>query len=158
MPVAPGRGRKPKPVARKVAAGNPGKRALNTAEPKFGELRNIDPPEWMVGAARELWELLAPQLCEQRVIQMTDVQNLEIYCAAYGRFRLAEVEIAMHGILVTDASGTVKKNPAATIANEAARQMATFGALLGLDPSSRQRLVGAKPAGDGNPFAALLGG
>ena len=158
MPVAPGRGRKPKPVARKVAAGNPGKRALNTAEPKFGELRNIDPPAWMNGAARDLWELLAPQLCDQRVLQMTDVQNLEIYCAAYGRFRQAEVEMATHGILVTDASGALKKNPAATIANEAARQMATFGALLGLDPSSRQRLMGPKPAGDGNPFAALLGG
>lgn len=157
MPVAPGRGRKPKPVARKAAAGNPGKRALNKAEPNFGELRNIDAPVWMDGPARDLWELLAPQLCEQRILQMTDVQNLEVYCSAYGRFRLAENEVAMRGLLITDDNGNLKKNPAATIINEAARQMATFGALLGLDPSSRQRLVGAKPAGDGNPFAALLG-
>lgn len=158
MTVAPGRGRKPKPVARKAAAGNPGKRALNKAEPQFGELRNIDPPIWMDGPARDLWELLAPRLCDQRVLQMTDIQNLELYCSAYGRFRLAENEVAMHGLLITDDNGALKKNPATTVINEAARQMATFGALLGLDPSSRQRLSGPAPAGGGNPFAALLAG
>ncbi|WP_254632460.1 P27 family phage terminase small subunit [Achromobacter denitrificans] len=47
---------------------------------------------------------------------------------------------------------------AATVANEAMKQMATFGSFLGLDPSSRQRMQGPKKAGKGNPFAALLGG
>ncbi|VUD47004.1 Phage terminase small subunit [Burkholderia pseudomallei] len=40
---------------------------------------------------------------------------------------------------------------------EAAAQMASFGAMLGLDPASRQRLVGAKPKTPDNPFAKLLG-
>lgn len=158
MAIAPGRGRKAKPVARKLAAGNPGKRSINTNEPQYADadLRNIDPPEWIKGNGRELWILLAPQLCDQHVLKMTDVQNLEAYCASYSRFMAAEREVELYGVTITSASGERKKNPATTVAAEALRQMATFGALLGLDPTSRQRLVGGKKSGV-NPFAALLG-
>ncbi|GAA0493666.1 phage terminase small subunit P27 family [Pigmentiphaga daeguensis] len=158
MPGVTGRsGRKPKPTAAKDLAGNPGKRALNKYEPNFGAVVNIDPPEWLEGPGRELWEHLAPLLCAQKILQATDIQNLEAYCAAYGRFRAGQADIARHGITVAGAQGGVVKNPAATIINEALKQMATYGAMLGLDPSSRQRLQGPKKRGDGNPFAALLG-
>ncbi|MDV7837578.1 phage terminase small subunit P27 family, partial [Pseudomonas aeruginosa] len=39
-----GRGRKPKPTAKKALAGNPGKRALNKDEPKFSDVTDIDAP------------------------------------------------------------------------------------------------------------------
>ncbi len=155
--VAGRSGRKPKPVERKIAAGNPGKRALNKAAPKFDAVTNIDPPEWLgEGPARDLWQHLAPLLCAQQVLQATDIQNLEFYCAAYGRFREAERHIAEHGITVDGAQGGMVKNPAATIINEATRQMATFGALLGLDPSSRQRLLGPKKRDAGADLVAIL--
>ena len=156
MPVAPGRGRKAKPVAKKKAAGNPGGRQLNTNEPDFGEISNIDAPDWLQGPGRSLWEVLAPQLCGQNVLKLTDIQNLEAYCAAYGRFREAEDAIKMHGSVIQEESGKLYKNPAVTIVNEATRQMATLGSMLGLDPSSRQRLVGKDGERSGNPFAHLL--
>lgn len=154
--VAGRSGRRPKPVERKVAAGNPGKRSLNRAAPNFDGVVGIDPPEWLVGSARELWVHLAPLLCAQQVLQATDIQNLEFYCSAYGRFREAEAHIAEHGIVVDGAQGGLVKNPAATIINEATRQMATFGSLLGLDPSSRQRLLGPKKRDAGADLAAIL--
>ncbi|QDQ87703.1 phage terminase small subunit P27 family [Alcaligenaceae bacterium SJ-26] len=154
--VAGRSGRKPKPVERKVAAGNPGKRVLNKQAPEFGGVINIDPPVWMQEEGRELWQHLAPLLCAQQVLQATDIQNLEFYCAAYGRFRKAEQDIAKHGITVPGAQGGMVKNPAATIINEATRQMATFGSLLGLDPSSRQRLLGPKKRDAGAALAAIL--
>ncbi|MCX5592035.1 phage terminase small subunit P27 family [Alcaligenes endophyticus] len=155
MAGVPGRsGRRPKPTERKVAAGNPGKRALNKSAPEFGGIIDIEPPVWLEGAGRDLWEHLAPLLCAQQVLQGTDIQNLELYCTAYGRFRKAEEDIAENGITVTGAQGGIVKNPAATIINEATRQMATFGSLLGLDPSSRQRLLGPK----GEDPAAVLAG
>ena len=40
--------------------------------------------------------------------------------------------------------------------NEAARQMAMFGSLLGLDPSSRSRLIGEGQKKKGNQFAGVL--
>uniref|UniRef100_UPI003A95A002 phage terminase small subunit P27 family n=1 Tax=Gimesia sp. TaxID=2024833 RepID=UPI003A95A002 len=83
-------------------------------------------------------------------------QNLEVYCSAYEQFRLCEESIKALGLIVTGATGGPVKNPALTAKNEAVKQMASFGGLLGLDPSSRQRLTGASKKPDGNPFEGLL--
>ncbi|RQU96647.1 phage terminase small subunit P27 family [Burkholderia cenocepacia] len=158
MPGVAGRsGRRPKPVARKEAAGNPGKRQLNTQEPDFGLVTNIEPPEWLDDAAVDMWERVAPLLCKQKILQFTDLHNVEIFCAAYGNWRRAQEQLAKEGPVVMGAQGGPVKNPAATVVKEAAGQMATFGAMLGLDPSSRQRLIGPKKKNSGNPFADLLG-
>lgn len=160
MPGVAGRsGRKAKPTSRKVAAGNPGKRALNKSEPNFGEVTNIDPPEWIDGLAREMWERVVPLLCKQKVLQMSDLHNVEVFCLAYANFRNAAVDMARNGLVVAGAQGGPVKNPAATVFNEASRQLATFGAMLGLDPSSRTRLLGGGKKGkEDNPFSALLNG
>ncbi|VWB15979.1 hypothetical protein BLA14095_00459 [Burkholderia lata] len=158
MPGVAGRsGRRPKPVARKEAAGNPGKRQLNTQEPDFGLVTNIEAPEWLDDVAVEMWERVAPLLCKQKILQFTDLHNVEIFCAAYGNWRRAQEQLAKEGPVVMGAQGGPVKNPAATVVKEAAGQMATFGAMLGLDPSSRQRLIGPKKKNAGNPFADLLG-
>jgi P27 family predicted phage terminase small subunit len=156
--VAPGRGRKPKPTARKKAAGNPGKRELNKNEPEFDEITNIDPPEYFQDDefAWQMWERVAPLLCDQKVLTLGDLHNLELFCDAYGRWRRARVELNTKGLIVEGATGGPVKNPAATIINEASRQMATFGSLLGLDPASRSRLTGGTGTPKSNPYSSLL--
>lgn len=67
--TVPGRGRKPKPTARKVAAGNPGKRALNKGEPDFGAVLNIDPPAYLHKYAAEMWKRVTPRVCSQKCPQ-----------------------------------------------------------------------------------------
>lgn len=156
--TVPGRGRKPKPTARKKAAGNPGKRALNDAEPDFGVVTNVDPPDWITGAGRDMWLRVAPLLCGQKVLQATDLHNLEIFCMAYGNWRLASIDVANNGIVVSGATGGPVKNPALTALNESAKQMASFGAMLGLDPGSRQRMVGGGNKKADNPFGKLING
>jgi P27 family predicted phage terminase small subunit len=160
MAGAAGRsGRRPKPVAQKKLAGNPGKRALNTAAPDFGQVTNIDCPIWMGEHGRTLWEHVVPLLCGQKVLSSADVQNIEVYCDAYDRFRLAREEVRTNGVTVMGAQGGVVKNPAATVVKESVAVMATYGSMLGLDPSSRQRLTGkTKTPQDDNPFAGLLSG
>jgi P27 family predicted phage terminase small subunit len=153
-----GRGRKPKPTARKKAAGNPGKRALNKAEPDFGLVTNIDPPAWITEAARDMWGRVAPLLLRQKVLQVTDLHNVEAFCTAYGNWRAAKEHVAKHGLVLEGASGGPVKNPALTVQNEAAKQMVTFGSMLGLDPASRQRLTGAGGGKPENPFGELLDG
>lgn len=153
-----GRGRKPKPTAKKVAAGNPGKRKLNLDEPDFGLVTDIDPPEWITGEARDMWQRVAPPLLKQKVLQVTDLHNVEAFCMAYGVWRSAAREVALNGTVVAGATGGPIKNPALTAANEAMRQMVTFGSLLGLDPASRQRLVGGGKKESDNPFGKLLNG
>lgn len=157
MAGAAGRsGRRPKPVAKKQLAGNPGKRKLNVEQPDFSQVTDIVCPEWMGDYGRQLWQVLAPELCKEKVLAITDIQALEVYCSAYNQFREAEKHIAEHGLVVPGAQGGMVKNPAATAKNEAVKQMATYGGMLGLDPSSRQRLTGAAKKHDENPFAGLL--
>jgi len=153
-----GRGRKPKPTARKRAAGNPGKRALNDDEPDFGLVTDVDPPEWITGAGRDMWQRVVPLLLKQKVLQLTDLHNVEVFCTAYGTWRASAADVAQNGPVVPGATGGPIKNPALTALNEAARQMVTFGAMLGLDPASRQRLVGGGNKKPDNPFAGLLDG
>ena len=153
--MVPGRGRKPKPTKQKQLAGNPGKRALNNNEPEFTKLTKVDAPAWMPEFAIGMWETIVPDLLANDVLTVPDLHNVESFCMAYCRWREAEQDITDNGITI-HTEKTVIKNPAVTVVNEAKRQMVQFGSLLGLDPSSRQRLIGPKPnENQGNPFSDL---
>ncbi|MBP8005854.1 MAG: phage terminase small subunit P27 family [Acinetobacter sp.] len=154
----PGRGRKASPQEQKKARGNPGKRPLNNHVPEFSEVTNIDVPDYMESMefASVMWKSIVPELCAQKVLRITDMHNVEAFCMAYENWRKAQREVAFHGIVVEGAMGGPIKNPALTASNEAARQMAMFGAMLGLDPSSRARLTGAGQKKKGNAFAGVL--
>lgn len=156
---APGGGRKPKPTALKVVQGNAGKRALPKNEPPAEALAEVpEAPEWMGVVASEIWSRIAPWLVATKIMAATDLHNLEAFCMAYQRWREAQDDIDMNGLVVPGARGGVVKNPACTVANESLRQVATFGSALGLDPSARARLKPAGPGEKKNPFELLRGG
>ena len=91
-------GRKAKPTELKLIQGNPGKRAINTAEPKGELLQHIpECPDWVPGEGQEAWRKLAPWLTKNRILTATDLHNLEAFCAAYGRWREAELHYAKEG-------------------------------------------------------------
>ncbi|WP_151732530.1 phage terminase small subunit P27 family [Acinetobacter ursingii] len=154
----PGRGRKAKPQEAKKANGNPGKRPLNNHVPEFSQVVNIDVPDYMkhLEFASVIWTSIVPELLKNKILCITDMHNLEAFCIAYENWRKAQREVAAHGIVVEGAQGGPIKNPALTAMNESSRQMATFGALLGLDPSSRQRLTGGGGKKKSNSFAGVL--
>ncbi|MBF4433208.1 phage terminase small subunit P27 family [Vibrio anguillarum] len=157
MAGVPGKsGRRSKPTAKKELAGNPGKRELNKNEPNFGLVTNVMCPEWLGDYGRELWETIVPLLCREKVLSGTDIQNVEVYCSAYHQFRECEDNIKKFGLVVTGATGGPIKNPALTAKNEAIKQMSSFGAMLGLDPSSRSRIIGGNKEKGGNQFKDLL--
>lgn len=149
------KGRKPKPTALKRLAGNPGKRPLNDNEPEFTLITDIEPPTWLSDKAIIMWETVMPELLRNKVLTVADIHNVEVFCMAYNRWRQAEDDIKVNGVTITNESTTIK-NPAVTVVNEATNQMMKFGALLGLDPSSRQRLSGAaKDNTPSNPFGMI---
>lgn len=153
-------GRPAKPTALKLLQGNPGKRKLSKNAPAPAPLEvTPDPPDFLGEWASEMWRAIAPWLTQTGIMTRTDTHNLAAFCAAYDRWRQAEEEVARVGITVTDKKGVVKKNPACTVINESLRQLASFGASLGLDPASRARLMGTggqdQPA---NPFLLIKGG
>lgn len=154
-------GRRPKPTARKELAGNPGKRALNKDEPVFTPIKGVDPPEWFAETdlplATVMWELTTKELCGQGLLCVTDLAVLERWCVAYELWRRAVIKIASQGNVVTGATGGPVKNPQLTAKKEQESEMNTTGGMLGLDPSSRSRLIGL--AGKGkqeNPFKKMI--
>ena len=150
------RGRKPKPTAQKKLAGNRGKRALPENELQFDPISAVDAPAHLDEIATECWETYAPLLCGQKVLCITDLHNLEIFCNAYSGYRQS-VALAAGEITIYQDNGTIKKNPALSAANEFANQMKSFGAMLGLSPADRSRIMSPKTKEDDNPFGALLG-
>ncbi|MCO6556011.1 phage terminase small subunit P27 family [Gilliamella sp. BG6] len=161
MAGASGRsGRKPKPVAIKKLTNNPGKRKLNKYEPTFTPIKGVTLPEWFVEAELHLaiimWELTAKELCAEGLLCVTDLSILERWCVAYEFWRRAVINIARQGNTVIGATGGPVKNPELTAKKEQESEMNTTGALLGLDPSSRQRLIGlATKEKSNNPFSNL---
>ncbi len=142
-------GRKPKPNAQKALSGS---KHHNPNAVEFDTITDVEPSEWLGDTAKQMWKTVCPHLCKQKVLAVTDLHNLEAFCSAYDRWRQAEREVAESGITLSDADGRVQKNPAVTVINESMRQMSSFGAMLGLDPAARGRLIGAAGS-KSNPFS-----
>lgn len=153
-----GKGRKPKPTAQKKLAGNPGKRRLNEHEPQFDAVTDVAAPEHLFDFqhAVEQWNTLAPQLCSRGVMTVADLWNLEAFCMAYSVYRTSMAEANGQPTIMQD-NGTMKKHPALSAANEALAQMRATGAVLGIDPANRSRIIapgGGQPKE--NAFAGLM--
>lgn len=156
--AVPGRGRKAKPTEIKRADGNPGKRPLNKNAPDFTEVVDIAPPLYFEGLefAPVIWQSVVPELLKNGVLRITDMHNVEGFCIAYDNYRQCQKDIAENGVTVMGGNGNLAKNPALTAINEAMKQMTMFGSMLGLDPSSRQRLTGNQDKKKTNSFASVL--
>lgn len=162
MAGAAGRsGRRAKPTARKELAGNPGKRALNKEEPVFTPIKGASPPDWFeeedLPLATIMWEMTIKELCGQGLLCVTDLAVLERWCVAYEFWRRAVRNIARQGNAITGAMGGMIKNPELTAKKEQESEMSSTGSMLGLDPSSRQRLIGLAGQKKGtNPFLKMI--
>src|SRR5947207_11816997 len=111
------RGRKPKPTALKLLAGNPGKRRLNHREPKpQRELPTC--PSHLLPAAKAEWKRLARELYDLGVLTRLDRGALAGYCQAYGRWVEAEKKLMDTPAILKMPSGYIQANPWLTIATK----------------------------------------
>ena len=88
--------------------------------------------------------MIVPELLGAGVLAITDMHNVEAFCVAYDKWRMAEEEVQSSGITVTSAQGSPMKNPALTAANEAMRQdgyvwLAARPGSLQPDPAHRRQ-------------------
>lgn len=93
------------------------------------------------------------------VLRASDVPAWEVLCLTYNSIRLAEEEIAKHGLLIPGARGEeLVRNPAVSILNQARQQFRLQCQTFGLDPHSRERLGLSAELGEPDPMEALLSG
>ncbi|WP_291371173.1 MULTISPECIES: phage terminase small subunit P27 family [unclassified Acinetobacter] len=138
-----GAGRKPKVKA--------------TGDTDFENVFDIDVPEYMehMSNAVVMWKSIVPELLKRKILKVTDLHNIEMFCMAYHNLREAQHEVVLYGVTIQTETGRIK-NPALTAVNEASKQLASFGAMLGLDPASRNRLMGGGSKPKNNPFSEVL--
>ena len=148
---APGGGRKPKPTALKVLAGNPGKRKLNDREPKP---KAVIPrcPKILQGEARSEWRRIAKKLHALGLLTEIDRAALTGYCLAWARLVEAEEMLRKHGTVIVSKNGFPVQSPYLNIATKATEQLVRMLVEFGMTPSSRARIqVPAAPAAGADP-------
>lgn len=132
-------GRPPKPTKLKILAGNPGRRPLNTNEPKP---KPISPkcPSWLDKEAKKEWKRVAPELERLGLLTIVDGAALAAYCQAYSRWKRAEELVKKEGLVVATESGYLMPHPAVKIAEKSMQLIRGFCTEFGLTPSSRGRM------------------
>lgn len=139
------RGRRPKPTKVKIAEGNPGKRRLNDAEPGYKPGAG-SPPASLDRAGKAEWRRVSRLMTAAGVLTQADRAVLTMYCSAWSRWLSALEKVEETGGGVLDGEHGSYQNPWLAIANRASDTVARLGATMGLDPSSRARVCGVKPA------------
>ena len=150
------RGRKPKPSALKELEGNPGKRALNTKEPKPSADIPTMPPH-LKGAARNEWIRITKELRALKLISNIDRAALTAYCTAWGDYVRACGKLEKEGEVIVTEKGTMYQNPWVGIKNKAMEKILKISAEFGMTPSSRARVKVEAPT-EADEMASLLFG
>jgi phage terminase small subunit len=111
-------GRRPKPTAIKRLEGNPGKRALNDAEP---QPRAVLPeaPEHLSDDEKGKWKAIIQELHPLGLVTAIDKDALAMYCVIYVRWVKAEKMVREKGEIIKTAAGNIIQNPYLSIANRA---------------------------------------
>jgi P27 family predicted phage terminase small subunit len=133
----------------KLLEGNPGKRKLNTKEPKPPKI-DLKCPDWLEPEAKIEWERREKQLRAMGVLTDVDEVAFAGYCQAYARWREAEEFISKHGSIIKTPSGYVQQIPQVAIANKNLLAVIRFCEQFGMTPSSRSRLSTSDNDSDGD--------
>ena len=153
------RGRKPTPTAIKELEGNPGKRPLNSNEPKPVKKAPAC-PKWLEPEAKKEWRRLVKQMETLGILTQVDMAAFAGYCQAYARWKEAEEFITQHGSIVKTPSGYWQQVPQVSIAQTYLKIMNRFAEQFGLTPASRSRIIAGNDnkSGAEDEMEALLGG
>lgn len=137
------RGRKPKPTQLKRLEGNPGKRILNSAEPRppVPDAAPRAPLNLSVDARRE-WRRISRVLWQIGLYTEIDRTMLEMYCQAYGEWIVARRKINATGgrVLRAPLGGGLYTNPWVHEANGAWERLRKAISEFGMTPSTRSRV------------------
>lgn len=134
------RGRRPKPTRLKILTGNPGKRPLNTNEPR-PEPETPECPVELGPVAKREWERLVVELSKLRILTQLDRAALAAYCGAYALWAEAMEAIQKYGTMVKSPSGYPQQSPYVAIANRQAEIMMRIASEFGFTPASRSRIA-----------------
>jgi len=145
----------PKPTALKVVQGNPGKRALNTKEPK-PKSDNVKMPAGLSARGKKVWRKVAPMLQEAGLLTDLDVLALKGLCDAYADYEEHREQVQRTSPIIKTASGYPIQNPYIALERKAWDKFTRLMAEFGMTPSSRTRLQVESGEAEGDEFDQLI--
>lgn len=143
-------GRRPKPTALKLVAGNPGKRATNKREPK--PRREIPScPAHLSDDGKVAWGRLSVLLDRMGVLTEADTAALERLCDCYADIlesrELIKTDGRTYKVSTQSGDTLIKANPAVAQLRAADSQFKSYLVEFGLTPAARSK-VQATPDDD----------
>lgn len=148
----------PKPTQLKKLAGNPGRRPLNDHEAVVPVPEAVPyAPRHLNHEAKREWRRVAKVLIDAGLYSDVDRAALAMYCQAWGRWVVAERELAKGQTVLTGPKGGQYQNPWLGIANRAQDHLRRMIAEFGLSPAQRSR-VAAMPTEREQSLADILFG
>jgi P27 family predicted phage terminase small subunit len=94
------------------------------------------------------WQVIVDDLTARRILTEAMMGSVNAYVMAMFNARKAQSEIDKHGVLIPDAKGVLKKNPAIGFLGKSQSEILRLSAELGLTPASSSRSK-MKPAAGG---------
>lgn len=141
------RGPKAAPTSLKLLRGDRPYR-INNDEPK-PPVGLPQCPDWADSEVRQVWNKTLLALHHMGLASTADEDTFMAYCQAVVTHRKASRAVAEEGVLVPGPrNGTYIKNPACSVQNESATQVARYAGLFGLTPSARSEIRMGKVKGD----------
>lgn len=156
-------GRQPKPTNLKVLQGNPGKRPLNTNEPKA---RKGTPaaPECLTPEAIREWKRLLPDLEANQLLSHFDRAVFSAYCMSWG-LMVQAFEAINHnrdnnygGLLIECPDGGVKTHPYVQVFNKQVENTVKTACHFGFTPATRSKITAGDTDSKLDEMQALLEG
>jgi P27 family predicted phage terminase small subunit len=138
-----------------------GGRKRKTPGKMQSSLTRVAPPDELIDeTAVRIWKTQSKVLIERGTFEIEDAPLLVAYCNSFALMLKAELKITDWaaddgGMVVSTADGSIKKSPYVNVRNDCISQLTRTGSLLGLDPLTRIRMMGAGSNDDpteGNEF------
>jgi P27 family predicted phage terminase small subunit len=152
------RGRKPKPLAQQISAGDPRQRGKQKLKQKLAcepaATHGIpDCPDWLQGDAEEEYNRLKEELEVMGLDRLVDAGMVEGAAVAKDIAKRAYLALVRDGLAPDD-----KVHPMAGVFSAALSRYRSFASDLGASPVSRTRLTVEKPDSGEADLMKLLGG
>lgn len=148
------RGPKPKPQAvkqqKKAVRSTRSKRVAAAASTPTSSEGSSGAPSWLKGEALKVWQRLAPQLRQAKLLADVDAMAFARYCTHFARWLDLQNRLKKNGDIyeIETASGKVRRaDPAFLMADRLDRMLLAFEDRFGLNPSERQRIFVARAQG-----------
>lgn len=163
-------GRKPKPIERQIAEGDPRKHGVNKLQERLeGQVtaqRGLPScPQYLGKVARQVWNFWKLELESMAIDFRPDAMMLEAACVSYEIMVEAYDTLGKQGHQVEepilDSEGEqigtkIRNHPALARLNTSQMRLRAFCSEFGLSPVSRMRLTTAQPDAPGESLEELL--